>query len=193
MNWRTHLRLFFKIARPGYIVRRYFFTNGYDGALTMLGLLMGFYSVGGVSSSVAFGACMGAAIALCISGLASAYFSESEERKKELGELESALVTDLADTEHARATRWAPFLIAAVNGFSPLLVSLVIITPFWLDRLAVPMPVPPLHASLALAFITIFIMGLFLGKFCGSHWLWTGLRAVLIALFTCLVILAVEY
>ncbi len=186
------LRLIFKISRPGHIARRYFFTNGYDGALTMLGLLMGFYSSGSIDTIVALNACMGAAIALCISGLASAYISESEERKKELGELESALVTDLTETEHGRATQWVPVLIAAVNGFSPLLIALIIISPFWLDRFDVPLPFPPLPLSLAIAFVTIFTMGLFLGKFSGSHWLWTGLRAVLIAVLTSLIILIVE-
>ena len=174
MTWLTRLRLLFKISRPGHIARRYFFTNGYDGALTMLGLLMGFESAGDVSTNVVLSACMGAAIALCVSGLASAYFSESEERKKELGELENALVADLSETEHARATRWVPVLIAAVNGFSPLLVSLTIISPFWLDHFAIPLPFPPLHTSVGFAFITVFTMGLFLGKLSGSHCLWTG-------------------
>lgn len=172
-------------------MRRYFFTNGYDGALTMLGLNMGFYTTGEVPTSIEINACMGAAIALCVSGLTSAYISESAERKKELLELERALVVDLEDTEHGRATQYVPIMIAVVNGFSPLLISLFIISPLWLDHLGVTLPFPPLESSIGAALLAIFLLGLFLGKMSGTFWLWTGLRALLIAVFTCLIILII--
>ncbi len=184
------IRFLLKLSQAHGIARRYFFTNGFDGALTMLGLNMGFYTTGNVPINIAISACLGAAIALGISGLSSAYISESEERKKELTELEQALVADLRETEHDKATKWVPIWIALVNGFAPFLVSLCIILPLWMDQMGVPLPLSPLESSIASALFVIFLLGLFLGKVSGSFWLWSGLRALLIALVTCMVILA---
>lgn len=186
------IRFLLKLSQAHGIARRYFFTNGFDGALTMLGLNMGFYTTGDVPTQTAITACMGTAIALCISGLTSAYISESEERKKELVELERALVADLGDTAFGKASQWAPIWIALVNGFAPLLVSLFIIFPLWMDHFGAPLPIPPLESAIASSFLAIFLLGLFLGKVSGSFWLWTGLRALLIAGITCLIILTLK-
>ncbi len=186
------LRFLLNLSRAHGIARRYFFTNGYDGALTMLGLNMGFYTAGNVPTHTAISACMGAAIALCISGLTSAYISESEERKKELVELENALVADLGDTEYGKASKWVPIWIALVNGLAPFLVSLFIISPLWMDQLGLPLPLPPLESAIVSALLAIFFLGLLLGKVTGSFWLWTGLRALLIAVLTCLIILTLK-
>jgi predicted membrane protein (TIGR00267 family) len=187
------IRFLLNLSKAHSIARRYFFTNGYDGALTMLGLLVGFYASGDVSVRTAISACMGAAIALCISGLSSAYISESEERKKELADLESALVDDLSDSDFSRAMRWTPIWIALVNGFAPFLISLFIILPLWLAQFGVSLPLPPLELAIVSALSVIFLLGTFLGKTTGSFWLVTGLRALLIAVVTCLVILSLEF
>ena len=94
------LRFLFRLTHAHTIARRYFVTNGFDGALTMLGLTMGFYSSDSVATAVIISACLGASIALSVSGLASAYVSESAEREKELKELEQAGVGDLENTAH---------------------------------------------------------------------------------------------
>ncbi len=187
------IKLLLNLSRAHGIARRYFFTNGYDGALTMLGLNMGFYSNGNVPTHTASSACLGAAIALFISGITSAYLSESEERKKELGELESALVTDLGDTEYGKASKWVPIGVALVNGFAPLLISLLIISPLYMDQMGVPLPLTPIESTIVAAFVVIFFLGLFLGKVSGTFWLWTGLRALLIAGITCLIIITLQF
>ncbi len=189
--WRR-IEFFLHISRAHGIARRYFFTNGYDGALTQLGVNMGFLGVDGVPSPVALGACLGAAVALSISGLTSAYISESEERKKELAELESALVADLGETDFGRATRWVPLLVAGVNGLSPLLVSLFIMIPYGLERYGMPLAVSPERAAIGFAFLAIFLLGVMLGRVSGTFWLWTGLRALLIAGATSAIILVVS-
>ena len=151
---------------------------------------MGFYTANNVSTHTAITASLGAAIALSISGVTSAYISESEERKKELVELERALVTDLSDSDYGKASKWVPILIALVNGFAPLSISLFIIMPLWMDQLGVPLPLAPLESTIATAFLAIFFLGLFLGKLSGSFWLWTGFKALIVGLITCLIILS---
>jgi len=78
------LRRAIRISRPGSIARRYFVTNGFDGALTLLGLLMGFRVGGDVDLELALAAGFGTAVALGVSGLSSAYISETAERGREL-------------------------------------------------------------------------------------------------------------
>lgn len=178
------LRLLAQLTHAHNIARRYFVTNGFDGALTMLGLTMGFYSSGGVPTQIAINACLGAAIALAASGLASAYISEAAEREKELRELEQALVTDLRKSAHGRAAQLVPVLIAAVNGLAPLLIALLIISPLWAELAGIGLPIAPLELSIILSFVTLFLLGIFLGRVSGQFWLWAGLRTLLIALVT---------
>ena len=186
------LRFLIRLGHAHKIARRYFVTNGFDGALTLLGLITGFYSSGGVALPVVINACLGAAIALTVSGLSSAYVSEAAERERELLELEQALGHDLSDTDHGHAARLLPLLIAAVNGLAPLLISLVIISPLGLAHAGFMLPFPPLEASVALAFAMLFLLGTFLGTVSGRFWLWSGLRTLLTALLTAGVILLVE-
>jgi predicted membrane protein (TIGR00267 family) len=183
------LRFLFQLTHAQTIARRYFVTNGFDSALTMLGLTMGFYSSHNVATPVIISACLGAAIALTISGLASAYVSETAEREKELKELEQAVVGNLEDTAHGRAARWVPILIAMVNGFAPLLIALLIMTPLWLSQVGIALPLTALESSIALAFLTLFLLGAFLGTVSGRLWLWSGLRTLVIALLTAGIIL----
>ena len=185
----SQLRFLFQLTHAQTIARRYFVTNGFDSALTMLGLTMGFYSSNNVATPVIISACLGAAIALTISGLASAYVSETAEREKELKELEQAVVGNLEDTAHGRAARWVPILIAMVNGFAPLLIALLIMTPLWLSQVGIALPLTALESSIALAFLTLFLLGAFLGTVSGRLWLWSGLRTLVIALFTAGIIL----
>jgi predicted membrane protein (TIGR00267 family) len=183
------LRFLFQLTHAHRIARRYFVTNGFDGALTMLGLTMGFYSSGSVATSVIISACLGAAIALTVSGLTSAYVSELAERKKELKELEQAVVGDLENTAHGRAARWVPILIAVVNGFSPLLMALLIMTPLWLSEAGIALPLTALECAIVTAFLSLFMLGVLLGRVSGQFWLWSGLRTLIIALITAGVVL----
>ena len=185
-------RLFIHVKKSWTITRRYLVTNGFDGALTMLGLMAGFHISGGVALPTAISVCLGAAIALFMSGLSSAYLSEAAERKKELRELELALLTDLQDSDYGQASRYVPVLVALVNGFSPLLISLVIIAPLWFAKWGV---LPPSFSTFILAISialgSIFLLGVFLSSVSGTFWLWAGLRTLMIAAVTLVLILFV--
>jgi predicted membrane protein (TIGR00267 family) len=184
---RLRFRLYMSLSRG--IIRRYFVVNGFDGALTMLGLLTGFHIGGKVALDVVIGACLGAAVALAISGLTSAYLSESAERRRALSELEAAMVTDLSGTAHSDAARVLPPLVALVNGIAPLLMSLIIITPLWLAHAGMALPLAPLPTSIATALLCIFGLGVFLGRVGGTSLLWSGTKALLVALVTIMIIL----
>ena len=184
MNLASRASLLLRITRSHGIIRRYFVVNGFDGALTMLGLIMGFSISEPTGLPIIISACLGAAIALGVSGVSSAYISESAERRRALMELEEAMVTDLQDSYHGEAVRWVPLLIALVNGAAPLVISLLIIAPLWLALAGVPLPMSPLHAAIGVALLAIFLLGVFLGRVAGVPWLRSGIRTLLVALVT---------
>jgi predicted membrane protein (TIGR00267 family) len=185
----TRLRYLIALSHAHRIARRYFVTNGFDGVLTMLGLLMGFRVSGAESLELIIGACLGGVVALFMSGLTSAYISESAEKANELRKLEKSMLTSLEASAHAEAARLMPWLIALVNGLSPLLLALLILAPLFLAQQQLLFGLPPLDIALTIALVLTFLLGAFLGRVSGKFWLWTGVRALMIAGITSLLIL----
>lgn len=173
-----------RITHSQDILRRYFVVNGFDGALTMLGLLIGFMVSPPTQLSVVIGVCLGAAIALGMSGISSAYVSESAERKRALKQLEGAMIADLADSAHGRAARWVPLFTALVNGAAPVVMSLLILLPLWLANAGLSLPLPPLTSAAAIALLLVFLLGVYLGHIAGVSWLRSGIQTLLLAVAT---------
>ena len=184
------LRFWLQLGESHDIARRYFVVNGFDGALTMLGLVTGFHLTGTEDLRVMISGCVGAAVALGISGVTSAYLSETAERRRSLAKLEEAMLHDLSESQHARAARFLPLLVALINGAAPLLFSLIIILPLWLARAGVTLPFGPLPFAIMLALACIFALGIFLGRIGGTHWLLSGVKALLIGVLTMALILS---
>jgi predicted membrane protein (TIGR00267 family) len=178
------IKILLQVSHSEEIMRRYFVVNGFDGALTMLGLLMGFYVSDFVDFSVVITTCLAAALALGMSGVSSAYISEAAERRRTLMELEKAMVTSLDESHHARATTWIPWLVALVNGIAPLLIGLIIISPIWIAHKGMLLTLEPLPMAMIVALIIIFLLGVFLGRIGGTFWLWSGLQSLAVALLT---------
>lgn len=170
------------------IIRRYFIVNGFDGALTMLGLILGFLFSAPTEINNILNVCMGAAIALCVSGISSAYVSESAERRHVLTKLEQSMITDLSRSSHAHAARLVPMIIALVNGLAPLCISLLILLPLWLHRSGVNLPWSPLLMSVCVAMTIIFLLGVFLSRVSGISWWQSGLRTLLVGILTAVLI-----
>ncbi len=188
MSLFQQAKFLLRITRTRDIVRRYFVVNGFDGALTMLGLIIGFLVSTPADLSLIINACLGAAIALGVSGVSSAYVSESAERKRALGKLEEAMISNLQESAHGEAARLAPILIALVNGSAPLIISLLILIPLWLSNAGVPLPLPPLYAAIIIALLLVFLLGVFLGRIAGVSWLRSGIQTLLIAIATAVLI-----
>lgn len=192
MGWLKDLRQLNEFSPNDGIARRYFVVNGFDGALTMLGILSGFYLGGAESFDIIVGACLGAAVALFMSGISSAYISESAERRKDLAEIEQAMGRDLSNTAHGRAARVTPWLVGAVNGLSPLFISLLIILPVQLHLWGVQLPWSPLLTAIVAGLVLMFSLGVFLGRVGGSHWLVSGAKALVVGFVTLIIIWLLE-
>ena len=173
-----------ELSGSGEILRRYLVVNGFDGALTMLGLIIGFLFSAPDDLDVVGSACLAAAIALGMSGISSAYVSEVAERKHQLEKLESAMIADLSNTRHGEAARWIPLLVALVNGMAPLVFCLLIISPLWLTQAGIPLVLPPLQLSILIAFSIIFVLGVLLGRIAEVSWLRSGIQTMLLAAAT---------
>jgi predicted membrane protein (TIGR00267 family) len=184
MKLMNELKFLIKLNGSNNIMRRYFVVNGFDGALTMLGLIIGFALSATDDIAMIINVCLAAALALAVSGVSSAYISESAERKYSLDILEAAMIHDLQDSEHGRAARWTPLLVALVNGLAPLLISLLILLPLWLSTHSVLLPVSPLYAAIFVAMLLLFLLGVFLGHIAGGSWLQSGFRTLLVAIVT---------
>jgi len=107
--------------------------------------------------------------------------------------MEKSMLTSLDESAHAEAARLMPWLIALVNGLSPLLLALLILTPLfmfqqqlWPESLRI---VSPLDLAIVIALSLAFMMGVFLGRLNDRFWLWSGVRALLVAVIVAAIIL----
>ena len=94
------------------------------------------------------------------------------------------MIKDMSGSIHDRASRLLPLFVAFVNGMSPFAISLLIIAPIWAAHLSVQLPLPPLQLAFFIALAVLFLLGTYLGKISGMFWLWSGVRALAIALAT---------
>ena len=93
-------------------------------------------------------------------------------------------MTDLGDSAHGEAARGVPLLVALVNGFAPLAISLVILIPLLVANAGLELPVSPLYAAVATALLLLFLLGVFLGSIAGVSWLRSGIQTLLVAILT---------
>ena len=170
-----------RIASIDEMGRRKFANNAFDGILTMVGVVMGSY-VGGVREpriivSTGLATCM----AMGISGFWGAYVTESAERKRELQDLEHAMLRDLGETEQARASRFAAIVVSVIDGLSPLVAGMFVLLPF-LFAGAWFAAGTSYVAALAMAFLLLFGLGVFLGKVARENALVGGIRMIIAGL-----------
>ena len=100
----------------GPIARRYFVKNGFDGSMTMLGIIVGAWVVNVKQPEIVVTAGLGACLAMGISGLSGAYLTERAERKRDLKNLECAMITKLNDSIITDATAFVSLYAALVDG-----------------------------------------------------------------------------
>ncbi|MCG3260519.1 MAG: hypothetical protein H7644_12270 [Candidatus Heimdallarchaeota archaeon] len=145
------------------ILRRYFVMNGFDGALTALGIILGSLIAGNFADPeqlILSG--IGASIAMGVSGFWIAYLTEKAERTRERKELEKSMVADLNNTRISKANFWTSIVIGAVDGLSPFIFSLIAISPFFFVLAGLTMQTAYI-ISISVILVEVIILGLFLG------------------------------
>lgn len=151
--------------------------NSFDGILTILGVLMGSYLAEVRTPAVIIVTGMSTSVSMAISGLWGAYLTESAERQRGLDDLEEHTLTDLSQTRIGRAARTAVVVVAAVDGLAPLLASLVVLLPFFLTHLWGNI-VYSYYGAGAIAMLSLFGLGAFLGRISKQNILLAGLKMI---------------
>ena len=170
-----------RIASIDEMGRRKFANNAFDGILTMVGVVMGSYVAGVRDPRVVVSTGVATCMAMGISGFWGAYATESAERKRELQDLEQAMLRDLGETEQARASRFAAIVVSVIDGLSPLIAGMLVLLPFlftgtWSATGA------SYVAAVVIALIALFGLGIFLGKVARENVLLSGVRMILAGL-----------
>ena len=187
-DWRARIRDYNDITHIGPIVRRYFVIGAFDGALTILGLILGAAAVGagavGSLNHLVIVAGLAAAIGLAVSSGVGAYETERIERKLDQHSLERAMLSEMG-RDHRGAFVYAATVSALVHALAPCLAAIVPILPFFFFPFATALGIA---IGLTLAFL--FVMGAFLGSLVKERFFLTGFRFVVAGLATALILYA---
>jgi predicted membrane protein (TIGR00267 family) len=170
--WRRRIREYNEITNLGPILRRYFVTASFDGALTILGVISAALAFGASDSDkpLIISSSIGAGIALAVSSAVGAFEVERVEKKLDIRTIERAMLARLSE-EHRGAFRFATIVSAFVHGLAPVLAASLAILPFFfLDFRSAAI------AAIAIILSFLFSIGLYLGSLVPERILLTGLR-----------------
>ncbi len=171
------------------IARRYFIKNGFDGSMTVLGIVVGSWIVGVAEPEIIVTAGLGACLAMGVSGLFGAYMTERAERKSHLKTVEAAMLADLSDSIISDASDFVSLYAAFIDGASPMLTAAISLIPFILTLKGAFVIWDAYIASLVLTLATLFSLGLYLGKIAKENILLYGIQTVAAGLLIVAIVL----
>jgi len=160
------------------IARRYFIKNGFDGSMTILGIVIGSWIAGVTKPEIIVTAGLGACLAMGVSGLFGAYMTERAERKQKLKTLETAMLSDLSDSILNDASEFVSVYAAIVDGASPILTAVISLVPFALALAGTFVIWDAYVVSIILSLATLFSLGLYLGRIARENVLLYGAKTL---------------
>lgn len=185
LKWKE----FWEIADIGEIARRYFAMNSFDDVLMVLGILLAGFFGGIFDKRIIVTAVIGATIAATISGFWGAYLTETAERESKIKKLEKKVSVRLKKSPIGQAHRFATFVLAIINSGADLLISLLIILPFFVRSLAIKQVY---LMSIITAFVVLFLLGAFLGRISKDNIYKMGIKMVITGVVCAVIIFLVE-
>ena len=168
------------------IARRYFVSNGFDGTLTGIGVIVGAVLSGVPDGLTVVQIGLGAAVGLGTSAVWSVWEIERAETKAAIGRLERAMLADLGDTRIERERSSARLFHATMSGLGPLIGILLPLTPFLFEGTLLTM----VEAAVVAVGIGIGILGVFgayMGSISGQRWYVAAIRRALAGLVVALI------
>jgi len=183
---KSHIAL----TKSGAIARRYFVIGAFDGALTILGVILGAYVSEGhthpeLAKQLIIGAGFAGGIALAVSSTVGAYEAERVEHVLSHKHLEKAMLRPVEGTRK-EAMRVSVGISAIVHGVAPLLAAFVPLIPFFfmdLDTAVV--------TAIMMTIGFLFFLGAYLGSLMKEMILYTGLRFVIAGLGTAIILILI--
>ncbi|OGS43974.1 MAG: hypothetical protein A3K76_00600 [Euryarchaeota archaeon RBG_13_57_23] len=182
------LKFHFALTKSGAIARRYFVIGAFDGALTILGVILGAYVVEGhahpeLAMQLILGAGLAGGIALAVSSTVGAYEAERVEHILSHQHLEKAMLRPVEGTRKD-AMRVSITVSAIVHGVAPLLAAFVPLVPFFFMSLD-----NAVLTAIILTLAFLFVLGAYLGSLIKEMIVYTGLRFVIAGLATAIVLI----
>ena len=191
-NLSRKVKVYLHITKASGIARRYFIMNGFDGAMTIFGIVLGSWIAGVTKPEVILLAGFGACLAMGVSGFFGAFMAEKAERERHLKDMEEA-TKNRVDPIHYEAARFVVIYVALIDGLSPALTATISLTPFMLASLKIISISNAYFASLALSMATLFLLGFYLGKIAKeSGWLY-GVVMIVVGALTALTIFLIQF
>jgi len=183
--------VYLKVTKATDIARRYFVMNGFDGAMTTFGIVLGSWIAGVSKPQILILAGTGACLAMGLSGFFGAYMAEKAERERHLKEMEKATHNNVDPIQY-EAARFVTLYVAVVDGLSPALTAIISLIPFMLVSVGW-MPMTDAYMfSLALSLTALFLLGIYLGKVARENgWLY-GVAMLTVGAFTALIIFLIQ-
>ena len=163
------------------ISRRYFVSNGFDGTLTCVGVIVGAVLSGIPDGMTVVKIGLGAAVGLGTSAVWSVWEIERAETRAEIMRMERAMLIDLDDTRIERSARGARVVHATASGLGPLIGILVPLVPFLFEGTALSMAEAGV-AGVGLAIAILGAFGAYMGSISGHRWDVSALRMALAGL-----------
>ncbi|MBN1544219.1 VIT1/CCC1 transporter family protein [Candidatus Woesearchaeota archaeon] len=179
---KNRLKGYLKILVEHEIVRRYVIINSFDGALTILGIVIAEFFSAIQDPKLVILPGLGAAVAMCISGIWGAYSAERAEVRKSIRTMEAHLIKDLSNTAFSKKREKMAIAIGFVDGLSPLVASLLILVPFFFVSSGMITMQFAYYLSLAAVTVILFLLGAFAGRIARESMVKHGLIMLLAGL-----------
>ena len=157
------------------ISRRYFVSNGFDGTLTSVGVIVGAVLSGVPDGLTVIKIGLGAAVGLGTSAVWSVWEIERAETKAEILRMEEAMLTDLDDTRLQDEQRGARVIHATASGLGPLIGVLVPLAPFLFEGSVFTLAEAGV-AGVGLGIGVLAVFGAYMGSISGQRWYVSALR-----------------
>ncbi|SEO43718.1 TIGR00267 family protein [Halogranum amylolyticum] len=170
------------------ISRRYFISNGFDGTLTSIGVVVGSLLSGVPDGATVVAVGLGAAVGLATSGVWSVWEIERAETQAAILRLERAMLTDLDDTAVQRRKASARSVHAVMSGLGPIFGVLLPLLPFLFEGRGLTM-LQATVVGVAVGVAVLFTFGAYLSTISRQRWYVAGARMGLAGL----VVAAVNY
>jgi len=151
------------------ISRRYFISNGFDGTLTSIGIIVGAVLSGVPDGLTVIKIGLGAAVGLGTSAVWSVWEIERAETRAEIRRIERAMLTDLDDTRIQRDQSGARLMHAILSGLGPLMGILIPLSPFVVEGAVLTMQEAALVA-VGLGIGVLGVFGAYMGSISGQRW-----------------------
>jgi len=192
MRFFKKIRRYIRVSGIAPISRRYFIMNAFDGATTILGIVIGAYVAEITNEFWIVWPGLGATFAMSLSGFVGAYMTEEAERANEMKALEKSMLTDLGESVVGKASRFASLWASMIDGLSPALAALSCLTPFFLSSTGLFSTTLASQLSIAISLAIMFLLGVLLGRISKRNMILHGTKMLLVGLIIAFVFLMLK-